>query len=188
MTRELIQACEEKVIQPTLKGMAAEGAPYKGILYVGLMMTPEGPKVVEYNCRLGDPEAQVVLPLLEGDALDLFELAAKGEIRNAQVKNKAGSAAIVVLAAAGYPGSYPKGDVITGVEQAAKKVQVIHAGTRKESDHLVTSGGRVLGIVGEGKTLKEALDSTYEGVSCVHFQGMQYRKDIGKKGLQRCSN
>jgi len=188
MTADLIKACEEQVIQPTLKGMDAEGAPYKGILYVGLMMTPEGPKVVEYNCRLGDPEAQVVLPLLEGDALDLFELAAKGEIRKAQVKNKPASAAIVVLAAAGYPGSYPKGDVISGLDKAAEKVQVIHAGTRIESDQIVTAGGRVLGIVGEGADLQKALDTAYEGVSQVHFQGMQYRKDIGKKGLKRVAS
>lgn len=188
VTASLLTEVKTKIIEPTLAGMAAEGMPYTGVLYVGIMVTSEGPKVVEYNCRLGDPECQVVLPLYGGDVLELFDAAEKGELAKlVKPEAKAGSAAVVVLAEAGYPGHYEKGKAVTGIEAAkAKGANVLHAGTKLENGKLVTSGGRVFGVTGEGKTLKEALDVAYAGAAEVKFDGVFYRKDIGRKGLAKC--
>lgn len=184
VTDEVLQLVKNQVIQPTLDGMKAENCEYRGVLYVGIMMTPEGPKVVEYNARLGDPEAQIVLPLYAGDALELFYKAAQGKINEIEVSVNKGSAAIVVLASKGYPGDYPKGLKITGIEEAEELgLSIIHAGTTYEGDDLLTTGGRVLGVVGTGDTLQAALDKTYAGVEVIKFEGMHFRTDIGKKGL-----
>lgn len=187
-TPEIISQVKSAIIEPTLRGMIQEGAPYTGVLYVGIMVTAQGPKVVEYNCRLGDPECQVVLPVYGGDVLALFDAAERGELKNFQTPEKEnGSAAVVVMASAGYPGSYAKGKEISGVE-AAESVgaMVVHAGTCQKEGKLLTSGGRVLGVVGTGPDLKSALDKAYEGCEKIRFEGAFYRKDIGQKGLAKC--
>ena len=193
MTPALLdQVCRE-VVEPTLTGMRAEGCPYAGVLYVGVMVTAAGPKVVEFNCRLGDPETQCVLPLYDGDLADLFLKAATGNlpkraIPESPLRQTTGAAAVVVLASGGYPGSYRNGFPIHGTAdaEALPGVQVLHAGTQiKQPDGvLATAGGRVLGVTGRGATLQEALDNAYAGVSKIHFEGMHFRKDIGKKGLR----
>lgn len=188
VTPEILSAVKSQIIEPTLKGMAAEGSPYTGVLYVGIMVTKNGPKVVEYNCRLGDPECQVVLPVYDGDLLALFDAAEKGELRNfdAPASPKM-SAAIVVMASAGYPGSYEKGKEISGIEDAeATGATVVHAGTKMADGKLLTNGGRVLGVVGTGKDLQAALDKAYEACGKIRFEGAFYRKDIGQKGLAKC--
>ena len=185
VTADLLMEVEETIIQPTLDGMKAENAPYKGILYVGIMVTPEGPKVVEYNCRLGDPEAQVVLPLFKGDFLKLCKEAAEGNIQTKTPRNESEFASIVVMSAEGYPGSYAKGDEISGLEELTSNPHVVHAGTKLNDGKYFTNGGRVLGVVARGATLKECLELNYQGVSKVQFRGAHFRKDIGQKGLKR---
>lgn len=187
LTDQLLQRACATVIEPTLRGMAAEGAPYTGILYVGLMLTAAGPKVVEYNCRLGDPETQPVLMLLESDAVELMSAAATGRLADYELRISRDSAACVVLASEGYPGAYEKGKTISGVEEAnaIPGVVVFQAGTRDSGGLLETSGGRVMAVTARGADLKTALDRCYEAVRLIHFQGMQYRRDIGQKGLAR---
>jgi len=189
-TAELVAQVEREVIKPTLAGMRAEGCPYSGVLYVGIMVTPQGPKVVEYNCRLGDPETQVVLPLFKGDILELFQNSAAGTLSTYDCPREVTqSAAVVVMASGGYPGKYSAGKPITGILEAeATGAQVLHAGTKLTDGVLVTAGGRVFGVVGVGDTLQLALQVAYAGTSLVNYDGAFYRKDIGKKGLQRCSN
>ncbi len=199
MTPELLDRTRREIIEPTLKGMRDEGCPYKGVLYVGLMLTGKGPKVVEYNCRLGDPETQCVLPIYDGDLAELFRAAAAGRLDT--LPSAAGAihesprrsptatgsaAAVVVLASGGYPGAYKNGLRIEGIEAAETLpgVQVLHAGTRLQDGLPATAGGRVLGVTGRGATLREALDAAYAGVDCIRFEGMHYRKDIGRKGLK----
>lgn len=184
---ELLDEVRRRIIEPTLSGMAAEGAPYRGILYVGLMIGPDGPRVVEYNCRLGDPEAQVILPLVEGDAVELFERAATGRLAGYRVGQHPGSAACVVLASDGYPGPYVKGCAIAGLDAAAglDGVSVFHAGTAgDEVTGYRTAGGRVVTVSATGASLQAALDRAYRGVACISFDGAQYRRDIGRKGLR----
>ena len=186
----LARICRE-IIEPTLQGMQEEGTPYRGILYCGLMVTPDGPKVVEYNCRLGDPEAQVVLPLVESDMVDIFDSLADGELEGGSLRTAPGSAACVVLASDGYPIEYETGFEITGIEEAEAldDVSVIHAGTRRRDDGvLVTDGGRVLGVTALGRDLKAALDQAYEGVERVQFQGKTFRSDIGEKAQTRLAD
>lgn len=185
----MAQVCQE-VIEPTLKGMQVEGIPYTGVLFVGVMVTPQGPKVVEYNCRFGDPETQVVLPLYDGDVLQLLLAASQGAIATLPAPRKPkGSAAVIVLASAGYPGNYEVGKVVHGIEKAeATGAQVLHAGTKRSNGVLQSAGGRVFGVVGSGETLKAALDQAYAGASEVVFEGCFYRKDIGKRGLEKCLN
>lgn len=188
MTPDRLQQAIERVVEPTLKGMREEGHPYQGILYVGLMITAEGPKVVEYNCRLGDPETQVVLPLLATDAVDVFQAMATGNLARLSVSMHPGSCACVVMASNGYPGSYAKGKVISGIPaaDALEDVVVFHAGTRSEGDGtLLTSGGRVLAVSGRGRDLRQALDRAYSGVEAISFEGAVYRRDIGHRGLNR---
>ncbi len=189
VTDALLETVKKTVIEPTLAGMRAEGAPYTGILYVGIMATVAGPKVVEYNCRLGDPECQIVLPLYGGDVLQLFDAAERGKLSELPVPQPLNqSAAIVVLASKGYPGDYEKGKEIAGIDKAeALGAQVLHAGTVLKDGKLLTAGGRVLGVVGTGATLQEALDQAYAGCGQIHFDGVFYRRDIGQKGLKRCS-
>lgn len=190
ITQELMQEVEEKIIKPTLRGLKDEGRPYQGILYTGLMMTEEGPKVVEFNCRFGDPETQVILPLLQDDLLEIVETLVDGRGDVLGNATSHGAAACVVMASAGYPGSYPKGKAISGISEAeaAENVVVFQAGTRdSHSGGVETAGGRVLGVTAFGDQLQEILPKTYQAVERIDFEGSQYRKDIGKKGLSRLS-
>ncbi len=185
----LTRICRE-IVEPTLQGMQEEGTPYTGVLYCGLMITEEGPKVVEYNCRLGDPEAQVVLPLVESDLVEVFESVAEGSLETGSLRASSRAAACVVLASDGYPIEYETGVEITGIDEAESvpEVSVIHAGTRLTPDGaLVTDGGRVLGVTALGNDLVQALDRAYEGVEAVHFDGKTFRTDIGEKGVRHLS-
>ncbi len=183
----LTQICRE-IIEPTLAGMSDEGEPYRGILYCGLMITEEGPKVVEYNCRLGDPEAQVVLPLVESDLVDVFQKLARRELRGVRIEGASDFAVCVVLASDGYPVDYETGFPISGVEAAEELegVSVIHAGTKTLDDGtLVTDGGRVLNIVATGSDLETAIERAYDGVEQIEFDGKTFRTDIAQKGRAR---
>lgn len=191
VTDDLLAVARDRIVAPTLQGMAEEGYPYRGVLYCGLMLTADGPRVIEYNCRFGDPEAQVVLPLLASDALEAFEATARGGLRGAALSMKPGAAACVVLASGGYPGRYETGFPIRGLDKARaeRDVLVFHAGTasgRQEggAEELITSGGRVLGVTGLGGDLREALDRAYEAAGRISFENMQFRRDIGKRGLR----
>ncbi len=186
VTDELLAEVKETIIEPTLHGMVSEGCPYLGVLYVGIMVTPEGPKVVEYNVRFGDPEAQVILPLYDGDLLELLFAVTSGEVSDIEVKENKGSAAVVVLASGGYPGSYEKAKVVSGLDTVRDEdMYCIHAGTKEDNGSIVTAGGRVLGMMGRGDTLEDAINKAYEGAEKVSFEGAFYRKDIGQKGLKR---
>jgi phosphoribosylamine--glycine ligase len=187
VTPAVLARVEAEVVRPMLDGMRAEGQPYRGILYVGLMIDADGtPSVIEFNCRFGDPEAQVLLPLLASDPMDLFEAMAHGRVAETAVEIADGAAACVVLASAGYPGSYETGHLISGLNRAAEHATVYHAGTaRSPADNVVTAGGRVLGITGLGATLEEALAAAYAGAHAVEFEGKTLRRDIGQKGLRR---
>ena len=174
----------ETILEPMVAAMAKEGMPYVGCLYAGLMITNEGPKVVEFNARFGDPETQVVLPLLEGDLGQIMMACATGTLQPNMVKWKDSSAACVILASKGYPETSSKGDVILGELVQYDTSIIFHSGTKLEGDHYVTNGGRVLGVVGLGKDLRTALDRAYERVDHITFKGMQYRKDIGAKAFK----
>lgn len=181
----LRRVCRD-IIEPTLRGMQEEGTPYRGVLYCGLMMTDDGPRVVEYNCRLGDPEAQVVLPLVDTDLVEVFDRLVEGRLDTLSLRTTSGAAACVVLASDGYPIDYDTGFEITGIEAAEslEEVSVIHAGTRLRPDGvLVTDGGRVLGVTARGADLQGAVDRAYQGADRIQFKGKTLRSDIGKKGL-----
>jgi phosphoribosylamine--glycine ligase len=183
---ELLAEIEQSVIRPTLAGMAAEGAPYVGVLYAGMMLTPTGPKVLEFNCRFGDPETQVLLPLLQSDLLDIVERSLAGTLAGLRVDWRSGAAATVVLASGGYPGPYEKGKVITGLDTAAAAagVTAFHAGTEvNAAGQRVTAGGRVLNITGVADDLPSALKRAYAAIDPIHFDGMHYRTDIGWQAL-----
>ena len=180
----LVEELVAAVLRPAVAGMAAEGTPYVGVLYAGLMLTPAGPRVLEFNCRFGDPETQAILPLLESDLLDVLEACVEGALDRVTVRWRDAAAATVVAASEGYPGPYPKGREIAGIADAAALpgVIVFHAGTRRTADgRLVTDGGRVLAVTGVGADLRQALDRAYAGIRCIHFEGMHYRRDIGAK-------
>ena len=167
--------------------MQAEGCPFKGCLYFGLMLTPDGPKVIEYNCRFGDPETQVVLPLLESDLLTVMQATTDGTLAETVVKFRDGAAACVILASGGYPLSYEKGKEITGLTEGqlpdCAGVTVYHAGTALKDGVLVTSGGRVLGVTATADTLAEALKSAYAASENIHFDKLHKRSDIGARAL-----
>ena len=188
VTKSLLQRVEKEVIKPTLEGMRADGKPYKGCIYVGLMMTPAGPKVVEFNCRLGDPEAQVVLPLLETDLFDLLFACATGTLRSVELRHHSASAVCVVMASRGYPDSYEIGKPIAGLDAIRPEsgVVVFHAGTKRENGKVVSSGGRVLGVtaIGYGDDLEGTIGTAYSAVKTISFDGAYYRSDIGQKGLK----
>lgn len=175
----------ESIVLPTLKGMMAEGRPYRGFLYAGLMIPADGkPQLLEYNCRLGDPEAEVILPLLKTDLFLLLKNILDGGISNSVMEFKNQSAVGVVLASRGYPESADKGQVIQGLDKiVGDDVLVIHAGTKKQGEHFVTNGGRVLVVTATGSDLKSAVEKVYKNVVLIHWDGMHYRKDIAKKGL-----
>ncbi len=174
-----------EVVDPVIAGMAAEGYPFRGFLYVGLMLTADGPKVIEFNVRLGDPETQVILPLIDEPLAPLLLAAAMGQLRDTSCRLGTGRAVGVVLASRGYPETSESGRTITGIEQAEAipGVSVYHAGTAIRDGRLVTAGGRVLTVVGRGRDFAEAISRAYAGVAAIHFDGMQFRHDIGRKAL-----
>ena len=174
-----------EVVEPVMKGMAAEGCPFSGFLYVGLMLTPAGPKVIEFNVRMGDPETEVVLPLLDEPLLPLLSAAADGALTQTRCRVKNEKAVCVVMASRGYPESSESGRTIEGTDVAAglAGVSVCHAGTATRDGRLVTAGGRVLTIVGRGADFRQAIDRAYSGVEKIRFDGMQFRRDIGRKAL-----
>ncbi len=188
VTKSLLQRVEREIIKPTLEGMRADGKPYKGCLYVGLMMTMDGPKVVEFNCRLGDPEAQVVLPLLETDLFDLLFACSSGTLRSVELRHHSASAVCVVMASRGYPDAYETGKQIIGLDSIRPEsgVVIFHAGTKKENGKVVSSGGRVLGVtaIGYGDDLEGTIGTAYSAVKTISFDGAYYRSDIGRKGLK----
>ncbi len=186
ITEELYDRIMNEILIPTVKGLKEEGIAYRGVLYAGIMITPEGPKVLEYNVRFGDPETQVVLPRMRSDLAELLMAAASGDLRQVTIDWDPRDHVCVVLASGGYPGAYEKGKKISGLEEAAAEgALVFHAGTRNEDGQIITSGGRVLGIVGCGKGIEEAVSNTYKGVEKIKFDGMHYRRDIGHRALVR---
>jgi phosphoribosylamine---glycine ligase len=188
VTSEVLERVKHTIIEPTLAGMAEEGRLYKGCLYVGLMMTEEGPKVVEYNSRLGDPETQVVLPLYRGDIVELMLASCEGTITSMKPlgKNVAnGSAVCVVLASAGYPDKYSTGKEILGLQDLPEGVVAFHAGTKSNNRMVVTAGGRVLGVTAISTTsdIEKTIKMAYDGVDRIRFEGVHFRRDIGRKAL-----
>jgi phosphoribosylamine--glycine ligase len=180
------KAILDQIVKPTLAALRKQGHPYRGFLYFGLMMTAEGPKLLEYNVRLGDPETQPLMYRMTGDFARLLESAAKGKLDASLVGWTPGATACVVLASAGYPGAYHTGIPITGIPAAdSASSKVFQAGTLLHEGKLVTSGGRVLGVTAGGATLQEAIDRAYGAVEKIHFEGMHFRRDIGQKGLRR---
>lgn len=181
-TEEVEAFCEKHIFQPTVDAMAAEGRPFKGIIFFGLMLTPEGPRVLEYNARFGDPEAQVVLPRMKNDIVDVFEACIDGTLDRIDLQFEDNACVCVVLASAGYPVKYEKGLEIRGLEkfQGRDDCFVFHAGTAFKDGKIVTNGGRVLGVTAKGKTLKEARANAYEAVKWVDFDNKYCRNDIGK--------
>ena len=181
-TKEIAARCMDEIFLPTVRGMANEGRPFKGCLYFGLMLTPGGPKVIEYNCRFGDPETQVVLALLASDLFTIMRATTCGTLDASMVRFSDKAAACVIMASSGYPLHYEKGYAITMTD--AVKPHVLVAGAKQQDGKLVTSGGRVLGVVAVEDTLKAALDTAYARVNEVHFDNAFYRRDIGKRALE----
>jgi phosphoribosylamine--glycine ligase len=175
----------DKFIKPTVAAMAARGTPYMGVLYLGLMITKSGPKLVEYNCRFGDPECQVLMPRLKSDLLTALLAARDGKLGPLEWRDEV--ALTVVMASKGYPGAYEKGHVITGLEEAAKMpgVTLFHAGTQRRGNDIVAVGGRVLNVTALGKDVAEAQARAYAAVDKIHWQGAFYRRDIGWRALKR---
>ncbi len=186
ISNSMIDEIEKTIIRPAILGMAKEGFPFKGCLYAGLMIHNNKPKVVEFNCRFGDPETQSVLPLIEGDFCSLIYSIAEGKINKAYYEGyKQKYACCVVIASKGYPDHYEKSFIIEGIEDAEKiGCLVFHSGTKLLGGKIVTDGGRVLGVVGIGDSLRDSINKAYEGVSLINFENKYYRTDIGKKGLK----
>ena len=187
VTDALYQRIVDEVVQPTIDGMAAEGCPYCGILFVGLMIENDDFKVLEFNARFGDPECQPLLSRMKSDVVPVLLDCARGELTTKALEWYDRAAVCVVLAAGGYPASYSKGDVIEGIDaaNAVDGVRVFHAGTAEQDGRIVTAGGRVLGVTGWGETVAVAIDKAYEGADKIQWNGMQMRRDIGKKALNR---
>ena len=183
-TPEMAQRCMDTIFLPTLAAMRAEGCPFKGCLYFGLMLTPDGPKVIEYNCRFGDPETQVVLPLLKTDLLTIMQAVENETLADLSVEWSDGAAACVILASGGYPAHYEKGKAITLPDAVPENVTVYHAGDKLENGRLVTSGGRVLGVTATAPTLRQALSDAYAAADTIEFEGKYLRRDIGQRALR----
>lgn len=180
-TEEMARRCQAEIFLPTMAAMKAEGRPFMGILYFGLMLTPDGPKVIEYNARFGDPECQAVLSLLDSDLPDILLACRNGTLDRALVRWKEGAACCLILASGGYPGAYQTGYPISGLDKAERTAVVFHAGTRlDESGLLRTSGGRVLGVTATGDTLDSAIDQAYTSAKHISFTDMHFRTDIGR--------
>ncbi|WP_248929796.1 phosphoribosylamine--glycine ligase [Paenibacillus hamazuiensis] len=180
--QSIIDEAIETIIKPTAAAMVNEGRPFRGVLFAGLMITPQGPKTIEFNARFGDPEAQVVLPRLETDLLDIILAAMDGRLSELDIRWSDQAAVCVVAASGGYPASYPKGLPISGLDQV-REALVFHAGTAKKDGSLVTNGGRVLGVTALGASIKEAREKAYAELDRIRFDGMHYRTDIAKKAL-----
>lgn len=184
VTPELLSRIEQEILIPTVQGLKAEGVAYKGVLYAGLMLTQDGPKVLEFNVRFGDPEAQPLLCLWAGDLVEALEAVTDGNLQDVKLTWHPGAAVCVVLASAGYPGGYRKGCVISGLGDLPPEVMVFHAGTGLRDGRLVTTGGRVLGVTARGRDIHDAIRLAYEAVDRISFEGMHYRRDIGQKALK----
>ncbi|MBC5788477.1 phosphoribosylamine--glycine ligase [Clostridium facile] len=184
-TPEVAQSCMDEIFLPTIQAMKQEGRPFKGCLYFGLMITPNGPKVIEYNCRFGDPETQVVLPLLKTDLFDIFNAIYEERLADLDIEFSEESAACVIMASGGYPQKYPTGLTIHGLDEdgQADDAIIYHAGTKFDGE-FKTAGGRVLGITALGKDLQQALDRSYQVVNSISFEGAHFRKDIGQRALK----
>lgn len=188
-TDEIARECMEKIFIPTIEAMNSEGRTFKGCLYFGLMLTPKGPKVIEYNCRFGDPETQVVLPRLKTDIMDIFEAINNETLSELDIEWSDDACTCLIMASGGYPKSYPKGIEIKGLTDGQLEgVTVYHAGTAIKDGKLVTSGGRVLGITALGSSLQEALKKSYAAAKEITFDGAHYRKDIGQRALNALKN
>lgn len=186
ITAEIRAQIVREILQPTIDAMREEGCPYQGCLYAGIILTAAGPKVIEFNARFGDPETQVVLPLLDSDLIEIMEACLDGKLADGKILWKTGSAVCVVLAAQGYPGPVRKGEVITGIEKAENKdACVFHAGTAFKDGQVVASGGRVLGVTALAHDIVSAVKKVYNAVADIKFNGMQYRKDIAHRALYR---
>ncbi|HEX3016430.1 MAG TPA: phosphoribosylglycinamide synthetase C domain-containing protein, partial [Caproicibacter sp.] len=179
---EIAETCMKTIFLPTIRAMQEEGRPFKGCLYFGLMITSDGPKVIEYNSRFGDPETQVVLPRLKTDFVDILEAVIDERLEQQPIEWSDEACACVVMASGGYPGHYEKGIEITGLDENGQisGATVFHAGTALKDGRYYTNGGRVLGVTALGKDLPEALKKAYTGVDKIHFDGAHYRHDIGK--------
>lgn len=184
-TKEVAERCMEEIFLPTIRAMKQEGRPFQGCLYFGLMLTEDGPKVIEYNCRFGDPETQVVLPLLKTDLLTIFQAVMEGKLSEQKVEFLDKAACCVILASGGYPKNYYTGLPISGIEEAEQMedVSVYHAGTKMEDGKLLTAGGRVLGVTALANDLPGAMEKAYEAAGKIHFDNMHYRRDIGRRAL-----
>lgn len=183
-TDEVAKECMDKIFIPTMEAMNQEGRTFKGCLYFGLMITPKGPKVIEYNCRFGDPETQVVLPRLKTDIVDIFEAINNETLSDLDIEWSEDACTCVIMASGGYPKSYPKGIEITGLTDGQLDgVTVYHAGTAIKDGKLVTAGGRVLGVTALGSDIRDALRKSYDAVSRIQFEGAHFRRDIGKRAL-----
>lgn len=186
VSQEMMEKIEKKILKPTLAALKSKGIPYKGILYAGLMISEDKPKLLEYNCRFADPETQAVLPRMKSDIVPVLDACVKENLEEIQLQWLQDAACCVVLASGGYPGKYEKGKEIRGLRELEQMqgVQAFHAGTSLQGEKIVTSGGRVLNIVGLGKTIKDSIHTAYEAVQKVRFEGMHYRKDIGARALK----
>ncbi len=185
----LVQQIQETILLPTVRGLAAEGIRYQGILYAGLMLTTSGPQVIEFNARFGDPETQSILPLLDFDLLAALVAVAKGNLPDRELNLKKQFATCVVMAAGGYPGKYEKGKPISGLTaDLGTDVVVFHAGTKRVDGKVVTNGGRILGVTGIGDDLQQSIQRAYAAVKKIHFDGAHYRKDIGRNGLKQLNS
>ncbi|HNR34686.1 MAG TPA: phosphoribosylamine--glycine ligase [Candidatus Hydrogenedentes bacterium] len=187
VTADRMEEIVSRILEPCVAGMAAEGMPYKGVLYAGLMITTAGPRVIEFNCRFGDPETQVVLPQLQSDLVPVMQACCEGSLENMEISWNSGACVTVVMASGGYPKSYPKGKMITGIEEAEREpgVKVFHAGTKQTPDGLVTNGGRVLNVTAFGSDIASTIEKAYGAVRRIHFDGAHFRTDIGAKALAR---
>lgn len=177
-TEEIAQRCVKEIFEPTMAAMKAEGRPFQGVIYFGLMLTPDGPKVVEYNARFGDPECQALLMRLDTDLMDILEACVNGTLDKLNIRWKNEASCCLVLASGGYPVAYEKGKKITGLDEVQNAV-VFHAGTAAQEGQIVTNGGRVLGVTALGKTLEEAIQNAYTAAKPIYFDGMHFRTDIG---------
>jgi len=187
VTPEIEKMVSARIIEPLTQSLKRRGIHFKGILYAGLMIASEGPKVLEFNVRFGDPETQPLLARLKSDILEVFDALATGRLNGVKLEWDERPCVCVVMTSAGYPGHYVKGMKITGLEEVSRMagVTVVHAGTKREPDGVYTNGGRVLGVTALGSTLAEAIDRAYEAAAKIKFEGAHYRKDIGRKGLKR---
>jgi phosphoribosylamine--glycine ligase len=186
ITPDIMDRVKKEILEPMVEAMNKEGRPYKGCLYAGLMITDKGPKVVEFNARFGDPETQVVLPLLKSDLVEVMLACIDGTLDKTPIEWSDGAAVCVVMASGGYPGSYEKGKEITGLDAAKADGDIVfHAGTKNVDGKIVTNGGRVLGVVGQAENIKAAVDKAYEGVKKISFDKEYHRTDIAHRALER---